>query len=74
MTLLEKIQERLRQLPTERQYEALDFIEFLYQRAGINQTVKPRSLQDHPAFGAWKNRQVNAVKYQQDVRAEWDVS
>ena len=73
MTLLEEIQLRLKRLPPEKQSEVLDFIEFLYQRVGISQPVKRLSLKKHAAFGTWKKRNIDAVKYQQSLRADWDA-
>jgi hypothetical protein len=29
-------------------------------------------FQNHPAFGAWRDRDINAVEYQRKLRAEWD--
>ena len=29
-------------------------------------------FRNDPAFGSWKNRDVNAVEYQRKLRAEWD--
>jgi metal-responsive CopG/Arc/MetJ family transcriptional regulator len=29
-------------------------------------------VRDHPAFGSWKRRAVNSVKYQRKLRAEWN--
>ncbi len=72
MTLTEQIQKQLTRLPVEKQSEVLDFISFLQQRVASSQTVKPRSLKKHPAFGSWKNRKIDAVQYQQDLRAEWN--
>lgn len=71
MTILEQIEERLRRLPPQQQSEALQFIESLYRQAGLANAVKPRSLKDHPAFGSWRRRKVDGVKYQRDLRAEW---
>ncbi len=71
MTLLEQIQKEIQLLPPEKQSEALDFILFL-QRQG---SVKPRrkiSLHKHPAYGSWRGRKIDALKYQQSVRSEWD--
>jgi hypothetical protein len=31
-----------------------------------------RSLKTHPAFGLWKDRNIDAVNYQQNLRSEWD--
>jgi hypothetical protein len=70
MTILEEIHQRLNRLPPEKQREVLDFIEFIYQRTVTPQAGKGRSLKKHPAFGSWKNRKVDAVKYQRDLRAE----
>jgi len=72
MTLAEQIQTQVKALPLDKQSEVLDFISFLQQRVISSQPVKRRSLKKHPAFGSWKNRKIDAVKYQQDLRAEWD--
>jgi hypothetical protein len=72
MTLTEQIQKQVKALPLEKQSEVLDFISFLQQRVISSQPVKRRSLKKHPAFGSWKNRKIDAIKYQQDLRAEWD--
>jgi len=72
MTLLEQIEEQLRALPPEKQSEVLDFIVFLQQRIKTTQEAKPRSLKAHPAFGSWKQRGIDAVRYQQNLRAEWE--
>ena len=72
MTLAQQIQKQLKALPPEKQSEVLDFISFLQQRVISSQPVKRRSLKKHPAFGSWKNRKIDALKYQQDLRAEWD--
>ncbi len=72
MTLTEQIQKQLNTLPPEKQGEVLDFISFLQQQTGISRPSDRRSLKKHPAFGSWKNRKIDAVKYQQDLRTEWD--
>jgi hypothetical protein len=72
MTLAEQIEKQLKTLPPEKQGEVLDFISFLQQRVAPSPLVKSRSLKKHPAFGSWKNRKIDSVKYQQDLRAEWD--
>ena len=35
---------------------------------------KPRKLdfRHHPAFGSWRDREVDAVEYQRKLRVEWD--
>jgi hypothetical protein len=71
MTLLEQIEKQLRVLPPEKQNEALDFIRFLAQQAGVSPVTKHRSLKKHAAFGSWKHRKINAIEYQQKLRAEW---
>ena len=73
MTLLEQIQMRLLELPSERQGEVLDFITFL-QLYTVPQSrpAASRSLRRHPAFGSWRGRKVNALEYEQKLRAEWD--
>ena len=71
MTLLEQIEKQLRVLPPEKQEEVLDFIAFLQQRAGVSQAEKRSSLKKHAAFGSWKHRKIDAIQYQQNLRAEW---
>jgi hypothetical protein len=73
MTLLEQIEKQLSVLPPEKQSEVLDFIAFLQQRTNALPHVKRRSLKKHTAFGSWKNRKIDAVKYQQNLRAEWGI-
>jgi hypothetical protein len=52
----------------------LNFIATLQQqRVDVPQRTKPDSLRGHSAFGSWKKRKVDAVKYQQDLRDEWDT-
>jgi lysozyme family protein len=73
MTLLELIQDRLRRLPPEKQSEVLDYVTFLQQRtAPIPPAAPGRSLRQHPAFGAWRARAIDALHYEQTARAEWD--
>jgi hypothetical protein len=74
MTVLEQIQQRLEQLPPEKQSEVLDFVTFLGQRLSTKLESLPekRSLQAHPAFGSWKTRTLDALEYEQTLRREWD--
>lgn len=72
MALMDQINKQLTSLPSEKQNEVLDFILFLQQRATDSPKSKPRSLKKHPAFGAWQQRQIDAITYQRDIRAEWD--
>ena len=72
MTLLEEIEKQLSALPPEKQSEVLDFITFLQQRASVSQGTKKRSLKNHTAFGSWKKRNIDALRYQQTLRAGWD--
>ncbi len=72
MTLAEQIQKQIGTLPPERQSEVLDFINFLQERVGAAHPVKQGSLKKHPAFGSWKRRNIDAIQYQQNLRAEWD--
>ena len=71
MSLLEEIEKQLNDLPPEKQDEVLDFIAFLRQRTVTSPKAEQRSLKKHPAFGAWQNRRIDAIAYQQDLRAEW---
>ena len=73
MTLLEQIEKQLSVLPPEKQSEVLDFIAFLQQRTNALPPVKRRSLKKHVAFGSWKNRKIDAVRFQQNLRAEWGI-
>jgi len=73
MTLLEQIQNQLRQLPPEKQSEVLDFVSFLrQQRTTAPQRAQQRPLRQHPAFGSWRGRQIDALRYQHNLRSEWD--
>ena len=73
MTLLEQIESQLRQLPPDKQSEVLDFVTFLRQRlATAGQPAQQRSLRQHPAFGSWRGRKIDALNYEQTLRAEWD--
>ena len=73
MTLLEQIQQRLQLLPPEKQSEVLDFVTFLQQRtANVSTPAQRRTLRQHPAFGAWRGRNIDALNYEQNLRAEWD--
>ena len=73
MTLLEQIQSQLRQLPPEKQSEVLDFVTFLQQRLEVSsRPAKGRSLRQHPAFGSWRERKIDALEYQRNLRAEWN--
>ena len=71
MTLLEQIEKQLSALPPEKQEEVMDFIVFLQQQVCASHTVKHTALKKHSAFGSWKHRQIDAIKYQQTRRAEW---
>ncbi len=73
MTLLEQIEKQLSALPPEKQSEVLDFIAFLQQRVNMLQHVKRGSLRQHAAFGSWKNREIDAIKFQQSLRTEWGI-
>ncbi|MBI3177226.1 MAG: DUF2281 domain-containing protein [Chloroflexi bacterium] len=73
MTLLEQIENQIRQLPPEKQSEVLDFVSFLQQRLVVTpQSAEQRSLRKHPAFGSWRGRKVDALNYQQNLRSEWN--
>ncbi|NPV87415.1 MAG: DUF2281 domain-containing protein [Anaerolineae bacterium] len=73
MTLLDQIQQRLSQLPPDKQKEVLDFVTFLQRSTSSKAKAhKTRSLRQHAAFGSWKERNINALGYEQSLRAEWD--
>jgi hypothetical protein len=73
MTLLDQIQRQLRQLPPEKQREVLDFVTFLQVQTSPQTKKRKRSLQKHPAFGSWRERKIDALVYEQNLRAEWDA-
>lgn len=73
MTLLEQIRQEVQKLPLEKQNEVLDFTTFLRQQLTHMRRPQSRSLRQHPAFGSWRERQVDALHYQQALRAEWDT-
>ncbi len=73
MSPVEQIQQQLLHLPPDKQSEVLDFISFLQQQQAVaQQRLKNRSLRKHPAFGAWRGRQIAALDYQHKLRAEWE--
>ena len=72
MTLAEQIQKYVNQLPPEKQSEVLDFVAFLQKRATASQPARKHSLRKHPAFGSWRDRKIDALAYEQALRAEWD--
>ena len=71
MTILEQIQQQVRQLPPEKQNEVLNFTAFLRQQLLHARRPRPGSLRQHPAFGSWRERRIDALHYQQALRAEW---
>ena len=71
MSLIQEIEKQLNDLPLEKQDEVLDFIAFLRQRTAASQKTNRPSLKTHPAFGAWQKRDLDAIAYQQELRAEW---
>lgn len=73
MTLLDEIHRQLKHLPPEKQSEVLDFVTFLQRRSVSNHPIANRSLSQHPAFGSWRGRKIDALRYQRDLRAEWDA-
>lgn len=72
MTVLEQIQQQVQQLPPEKQNEVLNFTTFLRQQLIHMRCPRSRSLRQHPAFGSWRERQIDALHYQGTLRAEWE--
>jgi hypothetical protein len=72
MTLLEQIQQEVQKLPPEKQAEVLDFTTFLRQRLVHVRHPQSRSLRQHPAFGSWCERKIDALHYQEALHAEWE--
>ena len=73
MSLLEQIQHEVLYLPPEKQQEVLDFVRFLRERLTVRQPVRRAPLSAHPAFGSWRDRKVDALKYQEERRSEWET-
>jgi len=72
MSPIEEIQQQLCRLPLEKQNEVLDFISFLQQQLTAEpRRLTQRSLRQHPAFGSWRGRKVDALDYQYGLRSEW---
>ncbi|MDO8414542.1 MAG: hypothetical protein Q7S51_12225 [Gallionellaceae bacterium] len=77
MTITETIQHHLLSLPPEKQAEVFDFVLFLEQRQANDASIPlglptHQSLREHPAFGAWKGRNLEGVEYTRLLRKEWD--
>ena len=72
MTLAEQIQKYVNQQPPEKQSEVLDFVAFLQKQVATSQPAKKHTLREHPAFGLWHNRKIDALAYEQALRAERD--
>jgi len=71
MTRLEETQDRLRQLSLEKQSEVFDFVSSLQQQLTVSQQhLEQGSLREHPAFGSWRGRRVDALSYQRTLRSE----
>ncbi|MCW5875635.1 MAG: hypothetical protein KIS85_02015 [Anaerolineales bacterium] len=70
MTLFDEIQEQVRKLPRDKQKQVLAFAKTLGQ-------IQPKmpakgSLKQHPVFGSWAGRNIDALEYQKALRTEWD--
>ena len=72
MTISEVLQQQVRELPPAQQREVLDLAEFLRQRLTHQEADRLRPLRRHPAFGAWRKRRIDALQYEQALRAEWE--
>lgn len=73
MTILDLIQQQAKLLPPEKQIEVLDFVAFLGQQPSTRAHAPKRSLRSHAAFGSWRERNIDALVYEQELRAEWDM-
>ncbi len=38
----------------------------------VERRLKSQSIESRPAFGIWKDRQVDGLQYERDIRGEWD--
>jgi hypothetical protein len=76
MTIVEQDQKEVSDLPAEKQTEVLDFITFLRLRLSNKKEKSPKrnSLSRRPAFGSWKQRQIDALAYEQTLRSDLDKS
>ena len=72
MTIIQEIQKQAQLLPQRKQNEVIKFINFLQWSELTEQPAKKRPIKEHPAFGSWRGRGISALKYQQELRAEWD--
>ncbi|MBI5142737.1 MAG: DUF2281 domain-containing protein [Nitrospirae bacterium] len=77
MAIADEISAHLPSLPEHQQLEVLDFILFLEHRkpfAAIpaNSDGRKPSFAEHPAFGLWKDREIDSVEYVRALRAEWE--
>jgi hypothetical protein len=72
MTLVEQIQKYVKKLPPEKQSEVLNFAAFLQKQVAVSRPARRRSLHNHPAFGSWRERKIDALAYEQTLRSEWD--
>ncbi|MFH1738170.1 MAG: hypothetical protein ABIH23_04120 [bacterium] len=73
MTRIEQIQDELRQLPLDELIEVVDFVVSLQEQLMAEpHRVKQCPLREHPAFGSWRGRGIDALQYQQNLRSEWD--
>jgi hypothetical protein len=72
VTLFEEIQKQVQKLPPDKQKEVLDFARDLERRKGAKANGQKKPLRQHPAFGSWGGRNVDALKYQETLRAEWN--
>ena len=73
MTILERIQQEVNSLPPDKQNEVLDFVAFLRQQVSPKRQTRKTSLRSHAAFGLWRGRNIDALAYEQNLRAEWDT-
>ena len=73
MSQMDQIQRELDLLPPEQRGAVLEFIASLRMTLAPVSPQPPRkSLREHPAFGVWKERGIDALGHQQELRAEWD--
>jgi len=78
MTLLEEIQQRLSNLPLDKQSEVLDFVAFLQERAGVAQSASMKSARKKRIKSALTNLAsmgtfaeiANPVEWQRQIRRD----
>lgn len=74
MTIEENILLQLKKLSPEQRVQVLELIARLLKNEGeAGSPSRSASLKAYPAFGSWKERNIDALEYQQQLRDEWGM-